>query len=110
MSGKREYEKHFDYMSIIGVVILMANLYYYVHPLLRAMGATVEVIDLLFLKLREGGIFNSTILTKVLSLIFLSLGVLAGGRRFDSAPKHIVAMVGAASALFYFFFYNYFSF
>ena len=64
MSGKREYEKHFDYMSIIGVVIIMANLYYYAHPLLRSMGATVDVIDLLFLKLREGGIFNSSLLTK----------------------------------------------
>ena len=106
MSGKREYEKHFAYMSIIGVVIIMANLYYYAHPLLRSIGATVYVIDLLFLKLREGGIFNSSLLTKALSLIFLSLGVLAGGRRFDSAPKHVVAMVGAASALFYFFHFS----
>lgn len=102
MSGKREDEKHFDYMSIIGVVILMANLYYYAHPLLRPMGVTVDVIDLLFLKLREGGIFTSPAITKVISLIFLSLGILAGGRRFDSAPKHMVAVVGVISAALYF--------
>lgn len=102
MSSKRENEKHFDYMSIIGVVILMANLYYYAHPLLRSMGVTVDVIDLLFLKLREGGIFTSPAITKVISLIFLSLGILAGGRRFDSAPKHVVAIVGVISAALYF--------
>lgn len=102
MSSKREDEKHFDYMSIIGVVILMANLYYYAHPLLRSMGVTVDVIDLLFLKLREGGIFTSPAITKVISLIFLSLGILAGGRRFDSAPKHVVAIVGVISAALYF--------
>ena len=103
MSGKREYEKHFDYMSLIGLAILVVNLYYYAHPLLRSMGVTVDVIDLLFLKLREGGIFRNSMITKMLAVVFLSLGVLAGGRRFDSAPKHMVAIVAAISAFLYLF-------
>ena len=52
MSGKREYEKHFDFMSIIGIAILMVNLYYYVHPLLRVVIATVGVIVTIMLQFR----------------------------------------------------------
>ena len=103
MADRREYEKYFDYMSIIGLAILVVNLYYYAHPLLRSMGVTVDVIDLLFMKLRDGGIFRSSYLTKFLALLFLSLGVLSKGKRFDSAPARVVATVGAISAFFYFF-------
>ena len=86
MADRREYEKYFDYMSIIGLAILVVNLYYYAHPLLRSMGVTVDVIDQLFMKLREGGIFRTSLLTKFLAARFLSLGILSRGKRFDSAP------------------------
>lgn len=102
MSGKREYEKHFDYMSIIGIAILMVNLYYYVHPLLRELNATVGVIDTIMLQFRKAGVFDTHILTKALALVFISLGVLAGGRRFDTAEKHVVAIVGIISVSLYF--------
>ena len=103
MADRREYEKYFDYMSIIGLAILVVNLYYYAHPLLRSIGVTVDVIDQLFMKLREGGIFRTSLLTKFLAALFLSLGILSRGKRFDSAPAHVVAVVGAVSAFFYFF-------
>lgn len=101
MAGKREYEKHFDYMSIIGFVILVANLYYYAHPLWRSMGLTVGLIDSLMLTLRDGGVFRSPLLTKTIALVLVSLGVLSGGKRFDSAEPYVVAVVGILSALLY---------
>ena len=49
MTGsKQEFEKYFFFMIMAGAVILLANVYYYTHPLMERMGLTHDFSDALF--------------------------------------------------------------
>ena len=74
MTGsKQEFEKYFFFMIMAGAVILLANVYYYTHPLMERMGLTHDFSDALFIKLHQGGVFSHSAKTKLMALV-LSLG------------------------------------
>ena len=60
-------------MTLIGGVILLVNVYYYAHPLLKEFGLTSLIVDAIFLKLRSGGVFSTPYITKGLALLLLGL-------------------------------------
>ena len=72
MGQKAEYEKYFSAMATIGVVILVVNLYYYVHPLLRGFGWTSAFVDSLIFKLRAGGFFDGAWKSKTLAMMLIA--------------------------------------
>ena len=73
MERRSEYNKYYSTMTLIGGVILLVNVYYYAHPLLKEFGLTSQVVDVIFLKLRSGGVFVTPSLTKGLALLLLGL-------------------------------------
>jgi hypothetical protein len=74
MAHRSEYDKYYSAMTVVGCLLLLVNLYYYVHPLLSSMGLTAEIADLIVYKLRSGGVFVAPYRTK-----FLGMGLIAAG-------------------------------
>lgn len=76
MERRSEYNKYYSTMTLIGGVILLVNVYYYAHPLLRELGFTTQIVDVFFFKLRSGGVFNTHLTSKGLSLLLIGLGLI----------------------------------
>ena len=102
MTGsKQEFEKYFFFMIMAGAAILLANVYYYTHPLMDSMGLTHDFSDALFLKLHQGGVFSHSAKTKLLALILICPCLLAKTGRVKHISKEIVIGVGAAGLVLY---------
>ena len=102
MTGsKQEFEKYFFFMIMAGAAILLANVYYYTHPLMARMGLTHDFSDALFLKLHQGGVFSHSAKTKLLALILICPCLLAKTGRVKHISKEIVIGVGAAGLVLY---------
>ena len=76
MGLRQEYRAAFSSFIIFGVLILMANIWYYAYPLWERIGFTHPIAVKLFLKLRQGGVFDTSLLTKGLALLLSLLTVL----------------------------------
>ena len=86
---------------LFAVVILIGNLYYYCHPLLRTVSLTVEPLDYLMVKLHRGGVFSSPLKTKGAAMLILALcSVIRSGkgRRVDPG---LLAGVGLSALALY---------
>ena len=102
MAQRPEYEKMYITAILFAVIILMANLYYYCHPLLRSVGLAAEPLDYLMLKLHQGGIFSSPLKTKGVAMLILGLcSVIRSGRGRKIEPG-LLAGVGLVGAALYF--------
>ena len=75
MAHRSEYDKYYSAMTVVGCLLLLVNLYYYVHPLLSSMGLTVEIADLIVYKLRSGGVFVAPYRTKLLGMGLIAAGL-----------------------------------
>ena len=101
MAQKHEYEKMYITAIIFAVVILLANLYYYCHPLLSAAGLAARPLDYLVGGLHRGGIFSTPLKTKGAAMILLALcSVIRSGkgRRVDG---RLLAAIGVVSLALY---------
>jgi hypothetical protein len=47
MAHRSEYDKYYSAMTLVGCLLVLVNLYYYVHPLLSRIGLTAEIADLI---------------------------------------------------------------
>ena len=102
MAQRPEYEKMYITAILFAVLILMANLYYYCHPLLRSVGLAAEPLDYLMLKLHRGGIFSSPLKTKGVAMLILGLcSVIRSGKGRKIEPG-LLAGVGLVGAVLYF--------
>ena len=102
MTGsKQEFEKYFFFMIMAGAAILLANVYYYTHPLMARMGLTHDFSDALFLKLHQGGVFSYSAKTKLLALVLICPCLLAKTGRVKHISKETVIGVGAAGLVLY---------
>ena len=62
-------------MTLVGCLLVIVNLYYYVHPLLSRVGLTAEIADLIVGKLHSGGVFAMPYRTKLLGMLLISAGL-----------------------------------
>ena len=101
MAQRQEYEKMYISAILFAVVILMANLYYYCHPLLRSAGLTAEPLDYLLLKLRQGGIFSNPFKTKGIALLILGTSSVIRSGRGRNVEPGLLAGAGLAGLALY---------
>lgn len=99
---KIEYEKYFYFMIMVGAIILMGNLYYYLHPLLSAYGLTHRVVDTLFMKLHQGGVFSFSAKTKFISLILIAPCLLSRTGSLKKINNTVLIAAGAVGCILYF--------
>lgn len=103
MTGsKQEFEKYFFFMIMAGALILLANIYYYVHPMMVSMGLTHDFVDALFLKLHNGGLFTYSAKTKLIALVLICPCLLTRTGRVKNVSTVIIASVGLSGLLLYF--------
>lgn len=103
MTGsKQEFEKYFFFMIMAGAIILLANIYYYTHPLMIKLGLAHDFSDALFIKLHQGGVFSHSAKTKIMALVLICPCLLAKTGRIKHVAKEIVIAVGVIGLLLYF--------
>ena len=103
MAQRHEYEKMYVAAILFAVVILLANIYYYCHPLLRSVGLTAAPLDYLMRGLRDGGLFSTPLKTKGVAMLLLALcSVIRSGKGRKVEPG-ILAGTGLVGAVLYFF-------
>ena len=103
MASKSEYEKYSYALILAGVVIMVANFYYYLHPALASVVMTSEVMDLLFFRLRAGGVFSSPAVTKVMAFSLIALALLTYSGKPRPVSLWIVLVVACFGAVLYLF-------
>ena len=89
-------------MTLIGGVILLVNVYYYAHPLLKEFGLTSQIVDAIFLKLRSGGVFSTPYLTKGLALLLLGLCLITRSGKGWKINWWWIIFAGVLGAFLYF--------
>ena len=103
MATRQEYEKVYIASILFAVVILLANLYYYCHPILSTVGFTFSSLDYLMQMLRSGGVFSNPIKTKLVVILLLGLcSVVRSGKGAKVEPA-IHISVGLLSLLLFLF-------
>lgn len=101
MPSKGEYEKMYIASIVFAVVILLANLYYYCHPLLQPHGMTFSSIDELILKLHRSGAFSSSLKTKGIAMLLLFLCSIIRSGKGRKVETGLLAGVGVISLALY---------
>ena len=89
-------------MTLIGGVILLVNVYYYAHPLLKEFGLTSLIVDAIFLKLRSGGVFSTPYITKGLALLLLGLCLITRSGKGWKINWWWIIFAGVLGAFLYF--------
>ena len=103
MAQRQEYEKMYVAAIIFAALILIANIYYYSHPVLRALRLTAAPLDDVILRLRSGGVFSSHLKTKGPVVLILALCTLNRAGKGKNVNAWLLAGVGAASLFLYLF-------
>ena len=102
MNTKQETEKYFFFMILAGSLILLANLYYYAHPLLSSIGLTNTIADSVFLKLHSGGAFSHSYKSKIIVLLLVCPCLLSRTGRLKTVPASTLVTVGGIGLILYF--------
>ena len=103
MAHRSEYDKYYSAMTLVGCLLVIVNLYYYVHPLLSQHGLTAEIADLIVNKLRSGGVFVTPYRTKLIGIGLISAGLVTQtgkGSNVGWITVIVAALVGAGLYLF----------
>lgn len=103
MERRSEYNKYYNTMTLIGGVILLVNVYYYAHPLLKEFHLTAEVVDVIFMKLRSGGIFRTPYITKGLAVLLFGLCLITRSGRGWKINWWWIIISGTLGSILYFF-------
>ena len=101
MAQRQEYEKMYISAILFAVVILIANLYYYCHPLLRSVGLTMEPLDYLMLMFHRGEIFSNSFKTKGVAILILGLCSVIRSGKGRKVEIGLLAGVGLTGAALY---------
>lgn len=75
MAHRSEYDKYYSAMTLVGCLLVLLNLYYFVHPLLAHWGLTAEIADLIVAKLWSGGVFVTPYRTKLIGMGLIAAGL-----------------------------------
>lgn len=99
MATRQEYEKVYIASIILAVIVLISNLYYFCHPLLRASGMTFSSLDYLMQMLRHGGVFSTPLKTKGVMILLLLLCTIVRSGKGAQVDPSIIAAVGVTSLI-----------
>ena len=103
MSAQRpEYDKMYIMAILLAVIVLAGNIYYFSHPVLRALSLTFSPLDYLIGGLRRGGLFRDPYRTKIAAFALLGVSSLIRSGKGRSVDTGLLAAVGLVSALLYF--------
>ena len=73
----RGLAKVMDFMRAISIMLVLIHIYWYCHAYFVSMNYTVSVLDKILLNFQDNtGLFNHTIITKLLAILFLALSCL----------------------------------
>lgn len=97
MATRQEYEKVYIASIILAVIVLVSNLYYYCHPLLKASGMTFSSLDYLMQMLRHGGVYSTPLKTKGIMILLLLLCTIVRSGKGAHVEPSILAVVGVTS-------------
>ena len=103
MAHRSEYDKYYSAMTLVGCLLVIVNLYYYVHPLLSRVGLTAEIADLIVGKLRSGGVFVMPYRTKLLGMALISAGLVTQTGKGTGVSWKTVICSGLLGAILYLF-------
>ena len=106
MAHRSEYDKYYSAMTLVGCLLVIINLYYYVHPLLSQHGLTAEIADLIVGKLRSGGVFVTPYRTKLIGIGLIAAGLVTQtgkGSNVSWITVLVSAFLGAGLYLFPFY-------
>ena len=103
MAQRHEYEKMYVAAILFAVVILLANIYYYCHPLLSTVGLTAAPLDYLMRGIRDGGLFSTPLKTKGVAMLLLALSSVIRSGKGRKVEPGILAGTGLVGAVLYFF-------
>lgn len=76
MARRSEYDKYYSAMVLVGCLLVIVNLYYYLSPLLYALNLKFEIVDIFITKLYNGGVFSTPLTTKLLGCGLISAGLI----------------------------------
>lgn len=96
MAHKSDFDKFYYFIVVTGVVVLLANLYYYAHPFWKSLGWTHEIADSLMAKLRAGGTFSGPWKTKALAMGLFAISLIT---RYGKGKKTPWWLIGAGGAI-----------
>lgn len=96
MAHKSDFDKFYYFIVVTGVVVLLANLYYYAHPFWKSLGWTHEIADSLMVKLRAGGTFSGPWKTKALAMGLFAISLIT---RYGKGKKTPWWLIGAGGAI-----------
>jgi len=103
MARSQDTEKMYMMFTFISIVILLVNLYYYVHPILADAGLTLGVFDDIIRDLRSGGVFNKPSITKSVALAMLIMSVIVRSGKGKNVKWITIAIVGVIALALYLF-------
>ena len=86
---------------LFAVVILISNLYYYCHPLLKVMHLTAQPLDYLMQGLRRGGFFSTPLKTKGAAMLILGICSVVRSGKGRKVEPWLLAGVGLAGGALY---------
>ena len=101
MAQRQEYEKTYVAAILFAMVILMANLYYYCHPLLQPLSLTAPPLDYLMARLRGGGLFSTPLKTKGAAMLLLMLSSVIRSGKGRKVEWGLLVAVGLTSLFLY---------
>lgn len=101
MAHKSDFDKFYYFIVVTGVVVLLANLYYYAHPFWKSLGWTHEIADSLMVKLRAGGTFSGPWKTKALAMGLFAISLITRYGKGKKTPWWLIGAVGAVGFALY---------
>lgn len=99
---KQEYRKHYINFIIISYVILLINIYYFIHPVFARVGLSHEVVREFLLELRDGGFLKTPFITKVAAFLLMIFSHIIRAGKGKNLPWWTVAAVGGLGIVLYF--------
>ena len=103
MARRSEYDKYYSAMVLVGCLLVIVNLYYYLSPLLYALNLTFKIVDIFITKLYNGGVFSTPLTTKLLGCGLISAGLITQtgkGSNVSWVTVIIAAVLGMGLYLF----------
>ena len=98
MAQRGDYDKYYSAMPLVGCLLVLVNLYYFVYPLLAHYGLTAEIADLIIGKLWSGGVFVTPYRTKLIGMALIAAGLITqtgNGTKVGWMTIVIAALLGA---------------
>ena len=101
MAQRQEYERMYVAAMLFAALILLANLYYFCHPVLRTAGITFAPLDYLVSALRRGGVFSTPLKSKGFAMLILVLCSLVRSGKGRKVDPGLLAAAGAVGLFLY---------